>query len=74
MSPVLEEANLGEIVELSRGQRGEQRVIEGDFAEHDVTPDRRFFDVPGRYTGQRGQRLGPTRSGGHVEDGPAARG
>ena len=69
-APIFPEADLGEIVELSAGQRREQRMIEGDLAEHHVTtPDRRFLDVPGRHAGQGGERLGPTRSGDHIENG-----
>ena len=35
-APILPEADLGEIVELGAGQRGEQRMVEGDLAEHHV--------------------------------------
>src|SRR5258708_3091154 len=45
-------------------------MFEGDFAEHHVTtPDHRFLDVPGRHTGQAGERLGSTRSSDHIEKG-----
>ena len=36
-APIFPEADLGEIVELGPGQRGEQRMVEGDLAEHHVT-------------------------------------
>ena len=48
-------------------------MVEGDFAEHDVAaPTAASSMFHEAYAGQAGQRLGPTRSGGHVEDSAAA--
>ena len=59
--PVLPEVDLGEVVELGAGERGEERVVEGDLAEHHVAADGRLLDVPGgrRPPAPRASRPGP---------------
>ncbi len=37
-------------------KRGEERMVEGDLAQHHVAPGGRFLDVPGRHAGEGGER------------------
>ena len=60
--------DLGEVAVLRAGERREERVIEGDLAEHDVATGGGFLDGSERvHPQERREGLGPARRGGHVQ-------
>ena len=67
---IFPEADLGEIVELSPGQRGEQRMIEGNFAEHHITAPTTASSMFQGATPARPASVSARPGGrGHVENG-----
>ena len=58
---IFPEMDLGEVVELGAGHRGEDRMVEGDLAEHLVATDRRPPRLPRKTPRHRADRQRPPR-------------